>query len=162
MRLKIGQVLKPQGIRGEVKIKSYFDDATDYKKIANIYARGKAYAVSSCRVLGDFVYLKLVGVDSIEMAETLRNAYVEIDRQDAPILDEGRYYIDDLIGKEVEVDGKVVGVLNEIMQYGAADIYCVKGERDFSFPALKVVIKSISDSIVLDATELKKVAIYED
>ncbi len=162
MRLKIGQVLKPQGIRGEIKVKSHFDNAEDYKKIKTLEIRGRVYTVSSCRVSGEFVYLKLVGIDSIEMAEPLRNAYVEIDRATAPKLEDGRYYIDDLIGMDVEVDGAIVGVLNEIMQYGAADIYCVKGEHDFSFPALKVVIKSIGNTIVLDSAELKKVAIYEN
>ncbi len=162
MRLKIGIVLKPQGIKGEIKVKSFFDTAESYKSIKKVQIKGASYDVSHLRIAGEYVFLTLKCIDSIEKAEVLRNSYVEIDRDDAPKLAADRYYIEDLIGKEIEVDGRVVGILDEVLQYGAADVYCVKGDRKFSFPALKVVILSVGERIVLDPTELNKVILYED
>ncbi len=162
MQLKIGIVLKPQGIKGDIKVKSFFDTADNYKGIKNVEIKGTSYEVSHLRISGEFVFLTLKGVDSIEKAETLRNQNVLIDRKDAPKLEEDRYYIEDLIGKEVEVSGKVVGVLDDVLQYGAADVFCVKGDKDFSFPALKIVILDVKDRIVLDEKEFKKVVLYED
>lgn len=62
-RLIIGEVLKPQGIRGELKIKTYTDEPDDVKSFGQVYIEGKPYKILSFRVGGDgFAYLGLRGV----------------------------------------------------------------------------------------------------
>ena len=50
------------------------------------------------------VLAKFKGIDTVENAEKLRNSYVKIDRKDAIKLEEGQYFIADLLGLEVFLD----------------------------------------------------------
>ncbi len=165
MRLKIGEVLKPQGIKGEIKVRSLFDTPEEFSGISSIYVGENSYKIKAVRVREGFVYLTLDGIIDINSAETLRGKTIEILRSDAPKLPEGRFYIDDLLGLDIIVDGQKIGVLNQVLQYGSADIYSVKGDKNLMFPALKKVIKSVDLSakqIVLDGVEFQKVAVYEN
>lgn len=165
MRLKIGEVLKPQGIKGEIKVRSLFDTPEEFSGISSIYVGENSYKIKAVRVREGFVYLTLDGIIDINSAETLRGKTIEILRSDAPQLPEGRFYIDDLLGLDIIVDGQKIGVLNQVLQYGSADIYSVKGDKNLMFPALKKVIKSVDLSakqIVLDGVEFQKVAVYEN
>ena len=74
-RLIIGEVLKPQGIRGELKIKTYTDEPEDVKAFGQVYIEGKPYKILSFRVGGDgFAYLGLRGVPDRNAAELMRAA----------------------------------------------------------------------------------------
>ena len=93
------------------------------------------------------VLIKFKGINSIEEAENLRNQYLQIPREDAISLEEGSYYIADLIGANVYTDeGKLIGVLQDIYNTGSNDIYVVKDElgKQTLLPAIKDVIKEIS------------------
>ena len=68
----IGQVLKPQGVRGEVKVKPLLDDAADIKHIPRVTIAGKEYKVLSARCDASFAYLGLAGVADRDAAELLR------------------------------------------------------------------------------------------
>lgn len=101
-RLVIGEVLKPQGIRGEIKIKTYTDENTAVKNFRRVFIGGEEYKVLSFRTgESGFAFLGLRGVPDRNAAELLRGKEVEAERDDAPPLDEGTYYIVDLIGCEV-------------------------------------------------------------
>ncbi len=166
MRLRIGEVLKPQGIKGEIKVRSFFDVPEDFSGLSSLSIDGVRYDIDGVRIREGFVYLRLRGVASIETAELLRGKILEIERESAPKLPDGRFYIEDILGLDVvDEDGARLGVLNDVNQYGSADIYSVKGEKNFMFPALNSVIIKIDldiGKIVLDSMELCKVAVYEN
>lgn len=163
--LLIGKVLRPQGIKGELKIAHYFDAPDDFVGVSSLYAEGKSYAVERVRVSDGCVYLKLSGVNDRNAAEALRGASLTIPRENAPEPGDGRYYVADLKGLKVVDGDKVFGVLKDVIQNGAADVYSVSGEKSFMFPALKSVIKKIdlsTKTVAVDTKELEKVAVYED
>ena len=113
--LTVAAVLKPQGIRGEIKVKALTDSADDLKNLKKIFIDGEQYSVLSVRASGDFAYIGLKGVADRNGAELLRGKDVEVERVDAPALPEGRYYIVDLIGCEAVTErgtalGEVVSV----------------------------------------------------
>ena len=92
------------------------------------------------------VLLKLEGIENPEQAELLKNAYLEIDREDAIPLKEGQYCIVDLIGLDVYTDeGKLLGKVDDIYNTGANDIYVVKDElgKQILLPGIKEVIKEV-------------------
>lgn len=90
-RLTIGEVLKPQGIRGELKIKTFTDFPEDVKAFGTVYIDEKPYKILSFRAgEGGFAYLGLRGVPDRNAAELLRGRKIEGDREDAPELEEGR------------------------------------------------------------------------
>lgn len=142
--LTVGIVLKPQGIRGELKIKPYTDSSSDFKSFGRILIDGTEYRVLSVRISPDAVYLGLRGVPDRNAAELLRGKEVCVLRADAPSLPEGRYYIADLIGCEIFTEtGEELGTLTEIRQ-GATDIYTLKqGEKEILFPAADGVVLEV-------------------
>lgn len=161
----IGKVLKPQGIKGEIKVTSYLDSVEGFKKIKSIIINNTTYQIENCRLSGTIAYLKLKGIDSINTAETLRDSDVTIRGEDKPKLPQDRFYIDDLIGCDVYADDDYLGKLEEILQYGSADIYVLSGKDAVSFPAIKKAIKKIDISnkkIELIKEEFEKIAVYQD
>ena len=101
-----------------------------------------------------------------DAAEKLRGKELTVPREEAVIAD-GRVFIADLIGCEVSfTDGETLGVLEDVLQYGAADVYVVRGAKGrVLFPALARVIKEEDPSagvIALDREAFSEVAVYED
>ena len=85
--LMIGEVLKPQGIRGEVKVKPYAANHDDFRSWKTLYIKqGETYepVKAKCsRVHDGFVYVTLGECASMEDAEKLRGVQLWIDRAHA-------------------------------------------------------------------------------
>ena len=91
--------VKPQGIRGELKIKTYTDFPEDVKAFGKVYIDGKEYKILSFRVGNDgAAYVGLRGIPDRNAAELFRGKKLEGDREDAPELADGQYYIVDILG----------------------------------------------------------------
>lgn len=164
--LKIGKAIRAHGVRGDIKV-FYGLDQNEFKSIKAVILNNKKFQIEKISFGNGCAYMKLKGVDDRDLADSLRGDLF-VDDANRPKLPEGTYYIDDLIGLNVCVNNEIVGVLREILQYGAADVYCVdgvNGNKNFMFPhKLGVIIKyDLSHgSIYLDANELEKVAVYEN
>ena len=93
-----------------------------------------------------FILIPDKGIDKVEQAEELRNAYLTVSRDSVEELEEGRYYIVDLLGLEVYTDEQVLlGTLEDIFNTGSNDIYVVKDKQGKQnlLPAIQDVIKQI-------------------
>lgn len=163
--IKIGKILKPQGINGELKIEPLTDNPNRFKKLKTVVIEATRYEILSSRVAYDAVFLSLVGVDR-QVAETLRQKFVEISRDEAVKLPPDRNFIVDIIGCKVVSEDTEFGIISEVLQNGAADVYVVtKGKADFMFPALKRVVLSVDTDnkiVTVDRLTLSEVAVYED
>lgn len=166
MNIIIGEIIKAQGLKGEIKIKPLTDDIGRYKKLKQVIVNGLSYDIRSQRILDGYVYLALVGVTDRLKAESLVGADVEIDRINAVNLPENTYFIVDIIGCEVFTDdGKRLGKIENVYQNGAADVYEIKGEKSIMFPFLNRLIVSIDTDekkMIVYKDEFSKVAVYED
>lgn len=164
--LVVGRALKAHGVRGDVKAECFMDAPGLFSAIKTVYADGEAYEVEKSRVNGNFVLLKLKGVDTMDDAEKLRGKELSVRREELPAPAEGRYYIDDLIGCSVFDGAEKIGVLAEILQHGSADVYVVHGRRGVvMFPLVDGVVRSVDiggKRIEVDGTEFGRVAVYED
>ena len=144
-RLVIGQVLKPQGIRGELKIKTFTDFPEDVKAFKTVYIDDTPYKILSFRVGNDgAVYVGLRGIPDRNAAELFRGKLVQGERDDAPPLEEGRYYVVDILGLSCESeDGEVYGKVVDIQNL-SADVYTIeKAGKRMLFPAVQNVIKRV-------------------
>ncbi len=147
--LMIGEVLKPQGIRGEVKVKPYAADSALFHRWKTLYLRdGECYtpiAATCSRVHDGFVYLTLGECNSMEDAEKLRGQQLYIDRAHASALAEDECYISDLLGcAAVAEDHTVLGKLTDVLQHGAVDVYVFdSAEGEWMAPALKAVFPTV-------------------
>lgn len=149
-RLEIGQIVNTFGIKGEVKVTPFTDDINRFDDLKKVYVKtrkeAKLYEVEKVRYHKNMVLLKLKGIENSEQAELLKNAYLEIDREDAIPLEEGQYFIVDLIGLDVYTDeGKLLGKVEDIYNAGANDIYVVKDElgKQILLPGIEEVIKEV-------------------
>lgn len=164
---KVGQVLKPQGIRGEVKIRPFVDDLGRFDSIDHIFMKKRGeylrYDVESARTYKDFAYIKIGGVNDRNEAELLRGAFFYIDRKNASPLPEGAHYVADLIGMELrDGNGEVLGTVADIMNTGSADIYTVTGKGRFMFPKAPGVITNVDEKagvIYVDDRRLSEVRV---
>lgn len=157
-RFEIGQIVNTFGIKGEVKVTPFTDDINRFDDLKEVYVKSKKeerlYQVEGARYHKNMVLLKLKGIENPEDAEKLRNSYLEIDREDAIPLEEGTYFIADLIGLDVYTDeGVLLGKVDDIYNTGSNDIYVVKNElgKQVLLPGIKNVIKEVKldDKIIV-------------
>lgn len=145
--LEIGKITNVHGLAGEVKVYPWCDDAAFLCSFDLLYTdkNGKsAVNVERARIQQNMVILKLAGVTDRDQAEKLRGTVLYMDRDDVE-LDEGCYFIQDLIGLEVrDVDtGKIWGVIRDVMQTGANDVYSIwnnEEKREYLVPAIPDVV----------------------
>ena len=141
-RLIIGEVLKPQGIRGELKVKTFTDFPEDVKEFGVVYIDEVPYKILSFRVGPDgAAYMGLRGIPDRNAAELFRGKKLEGNREDAPPLEEGRHYIVDVLGLTCETEeGEVLGVVKDIVNL-ASDVYTLeKDGKKILFPSVNGVI----------------------
>ena len=166
-KITVGQIIKAFGIKGEVKVKPYTDDIMRFKKLRIVYIGETPYKIIACRIAEGFVYLSFIGVNDRNTSETLVGRMLEIDRVNAVELEEGRYFIADMLGCTVVLsDGTVIGKLTDVAQYGAADVITVvKDKKVCRFPFIKKLNSNIdieSKVMTLDAKVFGEVSVYED
>ena len=147
--LMIGEVLKPQGVRGECKIRSYAADIDRFHDWKTLYRRdGEGYApvsVRTARIRDGFVYAFLDGSASADDAEKFRGTELFVDRAHAAPAEDGAVLIADLIGCEArDEEGTPVGTLTDVLQYGTVDTWVFRtAEGTLMAPALKAVFPSV-------------------
>lgn len=161
--LTVGSILKPQGIRGEVKVNVYLDSAEDFKKIKQVYIARERYAVMNVRVSGGYAFLSLRGVADRNAAELLRGKEIEALREDCPPLPEGRYYIGDLVGCKVKyTSGEEVGEVTCVTP-AHTDIFTLSTPKgEISFAAAEGVISDVNleeKIITVDKKRFKEVSV---
>ena len=152
--LAIGQVVRPFGLRGELKVHLVTEYPEQLGRLSTVYLGPKAepWAVEGVRLHKEEALFKLAGCDNRTAAEALRGAWVQIAREDVVPLEEDEYYEHQIVGiTVVEQDGTVLGKLTEIISTGANDVYVVVGpEGELLLPAIESVILSID----LEADEM--------
>lgn len=164
-RLIVAEVLKPQGIRGEIKVKTFTDYPEDVKAFKVVYIDDVEYKILSFRVGSDgFAYLGLRGVPDRNAAELLRGKKIEGARKDAPALEEGQYYIVDVLGLSCESeDGEVLGTVVDIALL-ASDVYTIeKAGKRILFPAVKGVVKQVdlqNKKLIVDKKVFDEIAVF--
>ncbi len=163
--LTVAKIVKPQGIRGEVKVLSLTDSAEDLTAFTKVYIGGNLYKLLNVRPCGgDCAIVALSGVFDRNAAELLRGLDVEVKRADAPELPEGRFYIADIIGCKVVLEnGAEVGTVSAITP-ARTDIYEVEKPdgTHITFPAADGVIQDIdveSGVITLNKKRLAEVGL---
>ena len=162
-QLLIGQITKPQGVRGEVKVKPYTDSAEDFIGLKRVFIDGTEYKILSVRCAPDAVFLNLRGVADRNAAELLRGKELVIPRDEAPELEEGVYYIADILGSEVVTEeGEVLGKLIDVKQ-AQTDIYTIeKDGKEILFPVAEGVVLSVDPEnmrVIVDKKRYQEVAV---
>lgn len=149
-QLQVGVISSTHGIRGEVKVFPTTDDANRFKTLKKVYLdTGKEQIlleIQGVKFFKQFAILKFKGIDNINDIEIYKGKSLLVDREDAVPLEDGEYYIADMIGMDVYTDeGERFGTLKDVMETGANDVYIIQSERhgEVLIPAIKQCVLSI-------------------
>jgi 16S rRNA processing protein RimM len=116
----------PQGVRGEIRIKSLTGEPGAIGAYGPLTDKGgtRAFAFESLRPLkDDMLVARLAGVSTREAAETLKGVELFARRDQLPPPNDDEFYYDDLVGLEaVDAEGAPLGRIVSLMNYGGGDV----------------------------------------
>lgn len=148
--LQVGVITQTHGVRGEVKVFPTTDDAARFKKLKHVVLdTGKEtlpLEIESVKFFKQFVILKFKGFDNINDIERYKRCPLLVERENAVPLEEGEYFIADMIGMKVITDeGENFGILKDVMETGANDVYVIEhpSEGEVLVPAIKECILDV-------------------
>lgn len=143
--VSIGQIINTHGVKGELKIYPLTDDIKRFRKLKEVMIDGEVRTVSWCKLQNDLVILKIEGIETIEQAVKFKGKYLEVTREDAVKLPEGRYFVADVIGcSVVDTEGKELGKVFDVIFTGSNDVYWVKEGKELLIPALEHIVVDIN------------------
>ncbi|MDH7500167.1 MAG: ribosome maturation factor RimM [candidate division NC10 bacterium] len=146
--LLLGEIIRPWGPHGEVKLRPYGDlkGALAAREGLFLEKDGEVLFLSleEARFHRSFVLLKFKDRGDMESAEKLRGWKIGIPRETAPPLPPHTYYHYDIIGLEVVSEQGAEGRIVDIWNGEAQDIYVVeKDGREWLLPAAREIIQRI-------------------
>lgn len=150
--LHIGRVANTHGVNGFIKVLPTTDDIKRFEALKNVTlenSKGEdtTYKIKSVKYSGQFVLLKLDGIDSMDDAMLLKRDIIKITRDHAIPLEADENFICDLIGLSVfDISGDELGPLVDVIQTGANDVYVIDNgsKHGLMLPAMKQWIHEVN------------------
>lgn len=151
--LQVGIITQTHGVRGEVKVFPTTDDVGRFRKLKEVLLdTGKEGAplerleIEGVKFFKNLAILKFKGLDNINDIERYKGRPFYVTRANAVKLGRDEYFIADLIDMEVyDEDGAYLGVLTNVIETGANDVYEVTladgGEA--LFPAIRQCVLEV-------------------
>lgn len=161
----LGKVVKPQGVKGELKIKPNVDSNSMIEKLTTVFFNQNEEPVKIVKIvyrLG-FIYLTIDGLTDRTTAENYRNFKVYAIK-DEIVTKEEEFFIEDLVEQDVyDKAGCFVGTVLEIENYGANDIVIIlENKREYSVAFLKDIFVFVSkNKIIIDREKYDEAKIWE-
>ncbi|MBL8116282.1 MAG: 16S rRNA processing protein RimM [Anaerolineae bacterium] len=151
--LIIGEILRPHGIAGELRMKVLTNYPERLRQLKTVYLaenvdseNPQPYDIQSVRMHQEYALMRFKGINDRDAADHLRQLVVMVAIDDAIPLEEGELYLYQLIGLEVRLEnGDLLGQITEVLETGANDVYIVKSDQygEVLIPAIPQTIRSI-------------------
>lgn len=148
--LRVGVISSTHGVRGEVKVFPTTDDAERFKKLKTVILDTghdqMTLNIEGVKFFKNMVILKFKEFNDINEVEKYKGKDLLIHREQAVKLGPDENFIVDLIGLKVVTDeGADFGVLKDVLQTGANDVYVIDGNdgKEYLFPAIKQCILKV-------------------
>ena len=158
--LRVGVISSTHGIAGEVKVFPTTDDKNRFKKLKDCFISTKSglfpVKIEKVKFFKQMVILKFEGMNDINTIIPYKNCDIMVSRENAVPLEEGEFFICDVIGAAVYTDdGKEFGELKDVLQTGANDVFVVSYEngKEALFPVIPECVLDIN-------VEDKKVVVH--
>ena len=128
-RVALAAVAGAHGVKGEVRLKLFTDDAASLRAHRTLFVGGAERSLIDIRDGGKTAVARFEGVSDRSGAEALRGSLVEIEREALPPLREGEYYHSDLVGLPCfDGDGRQIGKVVQVENFGAGDLLEIETE----------------------------------
>lgn len=147
-QIVIGKIVAPHGVRGDIRILPLTEKPEQFLELEYLLlADGRRLTLKHARFHKRMVLATVAEINSMNEAELLRGQEVLINADDLPELEEGQFYVADLIGLPVyDEQGAQIGTFKDALTTGSNDVYviAVPGAKDILLPALKIYVKEIN------------------
>ena len=163
--LCVGKIVKPQGIKGEVKIFPLIDIPAIFNGKHEMFIDKKPVKTKSCSYRQHFAYACFDIIPDRNTAEKYRNALVYIDKEEFYKIPSDTYLIDDLVGQMIyDENGELIGQIVGADNFGFDDVILIKeNERVYQVPFVKDIFKKNQDGMYLIRKEYEGAKTdYED
>ncbi len=168
--ISVAIIRKPQGVRGELRLSVFLDNESDFPKLKKLYlSNGDAFDVERVFKVGGDYAIKINGVSTFEEANKLKNQELFAMRSDIEKLkNPNDFFIADLLNKTARFEnGEIVGVIDDVENYGASDIVFIKSKKyhNLSFANIGGIILGIDkekQEVILDADKFKQVCVFDE
>jgi 16S rRNA processing protein RimM len=145
--LVIGEVLRPQGVKGEVRVRMLTDFPERFRVLKRVYLGQtlKPVIVEGVRFHHGYALLKFADYDDRTTADSLRHLLVQIPVEEAMPLEEDEYYLYQIVGLAAWTEqGEYLGRVREVLNTGANDVYVIRGPKgDILLPAIDDVVREV-------------------
>lgn len=148
--IEVGKIVNTHGLRGDVKVVAWMDYPEDFEQLTTVYIKTrtelKKLTVKNVKYQKNNLIVGFNELKDINEAEPFKNSVLYADRDELGELPDGVHYIVDLIGLDVvNEEGEKIGVLADVFNTGANDIYDVKreGKKNLLLPVIDDVVRSI-------------------
>lgn len=156
--LRVGVITSAHGIKGEVNVFCTSDDPKRFEKIDQVFIDDgkRALTVEGIKYFKNMTIIKFKEIPDRTEAEKYKSKDLLVDREHAEQLEEGEYFICDIIGAEVITDeGETLGTLIDVLQTGANDVYEVKMKNGKT-----VLLPKIDECVLNVDTDNCKVTVH--
>lgn len=150
-KFRIGVIANTHGLRGEVKVFPTTEDPERFRYLKEVLLdTGKDWLeleVSSVRFFKNLVIVKFKGIDSINEVEQYKGMDLYVTRENAIPLEEGEYYLADVIGATVVTEeGEIFGELTDVLtNTGANHVFVVLHEgKEVLLPVIPDCVKEVN------------------
>lgn len=161
--LRIGVVTTTHGIRGEVKVYPTTDDVNRFKQCDEVILATKngnlVLHVEGVKYFKNIVILKFKEFQNINEVEMFRKCDLMVTRENALPLEEGEYYLCDVMGaRVVEEDGSYIGEVTDVIETGANRVFAIRTEegREVLFPVIPECIKKVDTAAGIVTAHIMK------
>ncbi len=147
--LVLGKLRRAHGVKGEIPLEVYTRMLELLAPGCLVYVgeQHHPYRIEDTRTKNDLVLLKFHEINDRTTVSTLTNKLVYVAAEQLPPLGEDEYYLHQLIGLNVyQEDGTYLGILTEILETGANDVYLVEDDEgnETLIPATEEMIQDIN------------------
>lgn len=158
-KVVIGKIGAPHGVKGWVKINTYTDTPEgifDYQPW--LLGDGKEYQIDQWRPHGKVLVAKIVGIETRDDAERIKNLDISISADQLPELDENEFYWRELTGMQVvTTQGYDLGVVKDVFNTGANDIIQVRANAKDAFGLKERLLPFVMDEVIQSVDKEGKV-----
>lgn len=154
--LVVGKIGAPYGVKGWVKITSYTDDIEGIFSYSPWLLGGdnEAYQVDHWRTHNKGVIAKLVGVETRDDAESIKNLEISIKADQLPQLADDEFYWRELVGMQVvTLKGYDLGVVKELFETGANDVMLVKANPNDAFGQKERMLPYLYEQVIKEVNK---------
>ena len=145
-RIVIGRVGAAHGIRGELRIIPLTDFPERFAALREVMVGDELLHIESVKPQGKNFLMRFREYAVREVAQRLTGRLLTVARAEAAPLDEGEYYVFDIVGLTVyDEEDNELGSVENVLRTGSNDVYAVRSEdgRELLIPALRAVVQSI-------------------